>query len=78
MKLTSIFLFLILAGCGINDPMPQTDWGSAPMARVCTEQQMAKVEKETTFCRDNGGYFSTYCYGAALVRNCPLKPGDPK
>jgi hypothetical protein len=36
----------------------------------CTEDQMIKVEKETLFCTNSGGYIKSYCYDTAIMRNC--------
>lgn len=36
----------------------------------CSPEEMARVERETVFCTEKGGFFSTYCYETALIRNC--------
>lgn len=46
------------------------DWESAPLTHVCTDQQMRKAEQEAAWCDENTSYFSTYCYGSAIIRNC--------
>jgi hypothetical protein len=45
-------------------------WSSAPMRYTCKTEQMAKVERESEWCSINTDYLSTYCYGAAIMRNC--------
>lgn len=70
-------IFVFLAGCSASDPnaprVVPAAWDTAPMDYVCTAEQSAKVERETRFCNDNTSYFSTYCYGSAIMRNCTIK-----
>lgn len=63
----------IVAGC---DVVPEFDWQAAPRTHTCTSEQMVKVERESAWCKANTGYYDTYCYGAAILRNC-TKRGTP-
>lgn len=65
-----IFSLFLLCGCDMEFTYEQSDWETAPREHICTEEQMKKVMEETDFCNDNTSYFSTYCYGAAILRNC--------
>ena len=70
MKLLFLLVAIaVLAGC---DNAGIADWQLAPKQRSCTEQEMERVERETTWCNENTGYISSYCYGAAILRNCPV------
>lgn len=46
------------------------DYIIAPKVHTCTDEQMVKVESETLFCSNETGYFASYCYGTAIMRNC--------
>lgn len=48
----------------------QADYVIAPKVHTCTEEQMTKVQSETLFCKNETGYFASYCYGTAIMRNC--------
>ena len=48
----------------------QADYIIAPKVHTCTEEQTTKVHTETLFCKENTNFFSTYCYGTAIMRNC--------
>ena len=45
----------------------------APMEYDCTADQMKRVQEESTWCDKNTGYFRSYCYGSAIIRNCTKK-----
>lgn len=58
-----LILVLLLCGCGPFHDYPERD-------SVCSKDQMAKAESETTFCKNLNGYTSNYCYQTAIARNC--------
>ena len=60
---------LLLAGCE-SQVLGQTTWQAATETHTCTVEQMDKVQREAEWCSTNTQYFSTYCYGTALIRNC--------
>ena len=66
--LMTITAIAALAGCS---DVGRANWHLAPTQRVCTEQEMERVEHESAWCNKNTGYASTYCYGSAILRNCP-------
>lgn len=61
---------LMLSGCDYFKPAPMQDWQLAPKQYKCEIAQMTKVESEAKWCNDNTTYFSDYCYGTAIIRNC--------
>lgn len=74
----SILAALLLVGCA-GEAVPvaaQSEWDAAPRTHVCTVEQMSRVERESKFCDDNTSFFSSYCYGTAIMRNC-TKRGQP-
>lgn len=59
-----------LLGCQQRDP----DWVSAPLTHRCNAEQAKQVDYETTTCMKTGGwsgFTGQYCFGSALIRNCP-------
>lgn len=63
--LAGFFIIIaLLPGCEIED------WRNAPSEYTCSEKQMVRVEKETIFCNNNTKFYSTFCYGNAIIRNC--------
>lgn len=52
---------------------PPAEWQVAPQLYTCTAEQSALVEKDTLFCDENTSFFSSYCYGTAIMRNCAKK-----
>lgn len=66
---------LLLAGCEAQ----KQPWETALETRTCTAEEMTRVQSETLFCTTKTGYFSDYCYGTAILRNCPTPmPGASK
>lgn len=63
---------VLLAGCAEPKPGPWTD---APLTHSCTKEQMEKAQVEAEWCNKNTSYFTTYCYGSAIIRNCVPKDG---
>jgi len=69
----------VLVGCGggtLNSEgykASTPEWQSAAEKYSCTTDQMNKVETEHKFCKENTSYFSSYCYGSAIMRNCKKK-----
>jgi len=59
-------VLLILSGCDFK----QLEWQAAPFRYFCSVEQSAKVQREAAWCSDNTSYLNTYCYGAAIMRNC--------
>lgn len=56
---------LFLQGCDIS-----AAWDRAPSTHECTEQEMARVEKESAWCIANTESYPRYCYGTAILRVC--------
>jgi hypothetical protein len=48
----------------------EPDFMEAPEKYACSETQIAKVERETSFCRLNTTLSGVYCYGSGIMRNC--------
>lgn len=65
-----LVIIVLLFGCD------KVGWEGVPARYVCTEQQMARVEKETVFCTQNTSFFKSYCYTSAIERNCTPKKGE--
>lgn len=63
-----VIAVVVLAGC--EDP---SSWRYAPQNRACTAEQMQKAQAEALWCKTNTDFLDTYCYGAAIMRNCELK-----
>jgi hypothetical protein len=70
---------LLLAGCGdgIQIGPPHQAWEDAPTTYKCTDPESYKVARETKVCAETG-FFDTYCYGAAIMRNCTKIPAGAK
>lgn len=72
--LAALVPMIFLAGCiskeeqAVYDRQGQID--DAPRNYVCTVEEMDRVQKEAKFCSDYGGYFDSYCYSSAIIRNC--------
>lgn len=69
---TALFLFISLALCSC-ERKSTPDWGNAPKEYNCTTDQMQKAQLEAEWCIKNTGYFASYCYGTAIIRNCTKK-----
>jgi len=52
---------------------PQPDYELAPRQYTCTAPEAARVHHESKFCNDNTSFFSSYCYGTAIMRICTKK-----
>lgn len=63
-------LLLAFTACDAAKPDPDPEWRTAPLVHHCTKEQMERVQTETEFCNKTTSYFSTYCYGSAIIRNC--------
>lgn len=48
-------------------------WEDATTTYRCTDEQQKRVESDTLFCKNNTSYFSSYCFGSAIMRNCTPK-----
>lgn len=64
MMLILIFSFFLIVGC---DKKFDIEYYK------CSAEEMAKVEKETEFCKKNTSFKDYYCYSAAIQRNCTFK-----
>jgi len=62
-----IILMTVLCLCGCAQPQPS--WDTAPMEYRCTMEQAKQVDFETVTCNKTQ-FFSDYCYGTAIMRNC--------
>lgn len=79
MKYLLILSVLLLTACEydqqrqeviVHTPKP---WEEAPTTYHCTDEQQKRVESDTLFCKQNTSYFSSYCFGSAIMRNCNPK-----
>jgi hypothetical protein len=66
--LVSAVLFFTGCKAGVVE-----DWQAAPRQYVCTTEQMVKAESEADWCNKHTSFFSEYCYGTAIMRNCVKK-----
>lgn len=66
-----ILLVTLLAGCSVSSPATP-EWNSAPIRYRCSREQMEKAEAEADWCITKTGYFSDFCYGTSIIRNCEL------
>lgn len=64
-----LILSIACSACDSAGP-EQLDWQKALVLHTCTDEQMVKATNESSWCSDNTTYLSTYCYGAAIIRNC--------
>ena len=71
LHLVSALAAFLLSGC---DSSIKEDWETAPKSYSCTIEEMTKVQMESAWCSTNTAYFSNYCYGAAILRNCKAIP----
>lgn len=58
---------LSLSAC---EPAVQPAYQDALVTHVCTVEQHSRVEHEAEWCKKNTGFFSSYCYGSSIMRNC--------
>ena len=73
-----VALAALLAGCtGATSPPDPNDWRNWPALHACSPEQMARAQTETAWCSKNTGYFSEYCYAAAIERICPKLSAPP-
>jgi len=63
-----IVLLAVLCLCGCAQQSTPS-WDAAPLEYRCTMEQAKQVDFETATC-DRTQFFSDYCYGTALMRNC--------
>ena len=67
---------LTLTACEPPEPYVQPEYERAPMEYTCSVEQAARVQKESTYCDENTSFFSSYCYGSAIMRICEKKNGS--
>lgn len=67
-----LFVFSVVLLCSSCDTAERSkaEWESAPREYTCTEEQMTRVQSEAGWCNENTSYFSSFCYGSAIIRNC--------
>lgn len=70
MKNFKVFLLLLLLLLCTGCDSQKREWQTAPVDYTCTVEQMVKAQNEADWCVKNTGYYGTYCYGAAIIRNC--------
>lgn len=75
--IVAILLLCICSACDEVKVNPPADWEAAPRDYICTEDQMGRVHKEAYWCNENTSYFSSYCYGTAIMRNCTNMENKP-
>ena len=63
-------LVVIISGCGESKP----EWYTAQERMRCTVVQFERVRIEADYCTATTGFFGSYCFGAALMRNCSVAP----
>ena len=67
----------LLVGCDSNTVAPvKPEWERAIVTYRCTDAQMDRVHTQAEWCNKNTTYYSTYCYGAAIIRNCTKRQGE--
>ncbi len=66
MKYLMIVISLFLVAC--DKPEVETMRNNAD-AKICTDEQFEKVEREFAVCTKTG-YFDSYCMDRAIVRWC--------
>lgn len=66
MRLTLLFVCFLFVGCEVRG----NEWATAASTHKCTVVEMEKAESEAEWCNENTDYFSGYCYGTAIARNC--------
>lgn len=73
LSITGLFaVVILLTGCSRNP-----EWMTAPEERVCSVDQMGRVQAEAKWCSDNTQYLTTFCYGSAISRICDTR-GEAK
>jgi hypothetical protein len=77
MKVTALLIVALLTGCVSEAEKQAGAWREAPYEYVCTGVQMARVQRETLFCKENTGFYPSYCYGSAIMRNCTHRDRTP-
>lgn len=71
MRAAALIAALMLTGCSVDEAPPhRADWQDAAATHACSVEQTKRVEADTRFCNENTSYFSSYCYGTAILRNC--------
>lgn len=80
MKYFLIAMLLMLTACSEGTAQPEqvkprdrAAWEDATTTYQCDDAQQKRVESDTLFCKENTSYFSSYCYGSAIMRNCTPK-----
>ena len=67
-----LVLMALLSGCE-SQLFGTSTWQIAAETHTCTVTQMNKVQAEANWCAANTQYYSTYCYGTAIIRNCDAR-----
>lgn len=80
MKYIVIASMLLLTACSDGTTIstegvkpPSEPWRDAVTDYQCTDAQQKRVESDTLFCKQNTSYFSSFCFGSAIMRNCTPK-----
>lgn len=60
----------VIGGCDI--PRDPKHHGDAAATHKCTEEQIARVHSEASWCNSFTSFNSSYCYGTAIIRNCTV------
>lgn len=60
----AILVLCMVLGCDAAGP------DVAATRYQCTSPEMQKAEVETRFCSKEGGFIQSFCYTAAIARNC--------
>lgn len=64
-----ILITIFLIGCEKIDSWRQLE----PLDYICTDENMALVNRDTKSCTENTSFYSTYCYVSAMDRYCKKK-----
>lgn len=77
MRILAIIALLSLSACVENTscpaPVKESPIQTAMVDHTCTAEEMKRVESESVFCNKNTSFFSSYCYGSAIMRNCKFR-----
>ena len=67
-------LVVIISGCDARELTVDT----APERMRCTVVQFERVKSEADYCKAATIFSGSYCFGAALIRNCSVAPKEEK
>lgn len=77
MKTIAVIFAVLLTGCDSRNNFLH-EWEAAPLNRICTEEEMTRVQREALWCKVNTGYTGAYCYGTTIMQVCQTKRRESK